>query len=81
MQDACMSITHRAASHGQAERQPDPITVSIAEAIRLSGLGRTRLYELAANGSVERRYEGAKLLLVYASLRDYLLALPEDRAS
>ncbi|MFN7186285.1 MAG: DNA-binding protein [Alphaproteobacteria bacterium] len=45
-----------------------PITITIAEALRVSGLGRTKLYELIGNGTLKTITIGRRRLVVYSSL-------------
>jgi excisionase family DNA binding protein len=42
--------------------------VTPSEAIRISGIGRTRLYELIANGTLTSIKLGGKRLVSYASI-------------
>ena len=49
--------------------QCDPITVRIPEAIRLTGIGRSKLYELIASGDVEVVKIGNCTLIPMTSLR------------
>jgi excisionase family DNA binding protein len=49
-------------------RQADPITVRIPEAIRLTGIGRSKLYELIASRDVEVVKIGRCTLIPVASL-------------
>ncbi|GAM07062.1 helix-turn-helix domain-containing protein [Novosphingobium sp. MBES04] len=46
-----------------------PISVRIPEACRLTGIGRSKLYELIAEGRIEVVKVGAITLVPYASLR------------
>lgn len=53
-----------------ALRSPlEPITVRIPEAMRLTGIGRSKLYELIASGDVEIAKIGTCTLVTVASLR------------
>jgi Helix-turn-helix domain len=52
--------------------QPEPITVSVAEAMRLSGLGLTKIYELINDGRVKTVKVDQRRLVVYASLKAFL---------
>ena len=52
------------------------MAMTIAEAVRTSGIGRTRLYELMASGEIAARKCGARTLILAASLREYLARLP-----
>jgi len=45
-----------------------PIWVTPSEAIRISGIGRTRLYELMANGTLQSIKMGGKRLISFASI-------------
>lgn len=48
---------------------PDPIAVRIPEAMRLTGIGRSKLYELIASGDIETAKVGTCTLITFASLR------------
>jgi hypothetical protein len=45
-----------------------PITITVAEAKRLSGLGHTKLWELIGSGVLENVQVGRRRLVIYASL-------------
>jgi excisionase family DNA binding protein len=45
-----------------------PITVTVGTALRISGLGRTKLYELINEGRIRTTTIGRRRLVVYASL-------------
>jgi excisionase family DNA binding protein len=47
----------------------EPLTVTIPVAILVSGLGRTKLYELIARNEIESVRIGARRLIVFASLK------------
>ena len=47
---------------------PEPFTVRIPEAIRLTGIGRSKLYELIKAGEVETVKIGTATLVKVASL-------------
>lgn len=47
----------------------EPLAYSISEACRVSSLGRTRLYQLIAEGRLEVRKIGKRTLIPAASLR------------
>ena len=51
------------------QAQAEPISVRIPEACRLTGIGRSKLYELIAEGRIEVVKVGAITLVPYASLR------------
>lgn len=50
-------------------QSPDPIAYSVADACRVSSLGRTRLYQLIGEGQLEARKIGKRTLIPAASLR------------
>ena len=47
----------------------EPIALSVAEAVKVSGLGKTTLYEAMAQGRLESRLVGRKRLILVRSLR------------
>ena len=47
----------------------EPLAYSVNEAIRVSSLGRTRLYQLINEGKLEARKVGKRTLIPAASLR------------
>lgn len=53
---------------------PAPVTVTIPAAMRASGLGRTKIYELIARNEIESVRVGARRLVVFASLKARLTA-------
>ncbi len=48
---------------------PEPLAYSIADACRVSSIGRTKLYELIGTGQLESRRIGGRTLIPAASLR------------
>lgn len=57
-----------------SEQNIEPMTVTIPTAVRISGLGRTKLYELIAEKQVESITVGTRRLIVLASLKRRLSA-------
>ena len=47
----------------------EPLTVRIPVAVQLTGIGRSKLYELIAAGEIETAKVGASTLIAVASLR------------
>lgn len=47
----------------------EPLAYSVAEAIRVSSIGKTRLYALIKEGRLEARKIGKRTLIPAASLR------------
>jgi hypothetical protein len=50
---------------------------TIADATKISGLGRTTLYEAIGAGKIEARKAGNRTLIVADSLRTFLADLPK----
>jgi excisionase family DNA binding protein len=50
----------------------EPVTITIPDALRLSGLGRTKLYELLTKGEIQSVRVGTRRLIVFASLKALL---------
>lgn len=48
---------------------PEPLAYSVADACRVSSIGRTRLYQLIGEGRLEVRKVGKRTLIPAASLR------------
>jgi len=57
------------------------ITLTIDDAVLVSGIGRTRLYELIAQGAIDCRKCAGRTLIVADSLRDFLMNLPRAKIS
>lgn len=60
----------------------EPISVRIPEAVRLTGLSRSRLYELMKSGDIEFVKVGSSTLVLFESLRQFVNDLrqpPDDR--
>ena len=54
----------------------ETLAMSVSDAVRISGLGRTVLYELIGAGKIEARKAGNRTLIPTDSLRAYLASLP-----
>lgn len=50
----------------------EPICIRIAEAVRLTGISRSRLYELIGAGDIEVAKVGSSTLVIVASLRQFI---------
>ena len=57
---------------GQLPTPTEPIAVRIPEATRLTGIGRSKLYELIASGDIETAKIGTCTLITVASLRQLI---------
>ena len=54
-----------------------PLTVTIPDAVRLSGLSRSELYRQLSAGHIHARKSGSRTLILWASLKAHVEALPE----
>jgi len=72
-----------AGTRGWAD-MPEPISVKLPEAVRLTGLSRSRIYELMRSGDIEYAKVGSSTLILVESLRAFVgsrrLGYPGDRA-
>jgi len=50
--------------------QLKPVTVTVETALKLSGLGRTKLYELIKQGKLKTINVGRRRLVVFSSLEE-----------
>lgn len=67
----------RVALHEQYDPPAAPVfAVSVNEAVRVSGVGRTSIYEAIGDGRVEAVKCGAKTLILMDSLRAFIASLP-----
>lgn len=60
--------------------QLEPITVSVKEAMRLSGLSKATIFKKLAGGPLKRVKVGSSTLVTYASLKAMLRPVDEDEA-
>ncbi len=65
-------------SHFEAHGQK-PLTVTVKQTKKLSGLGLTKIYHLINSGALETTKIGSRTLITYRSLERLLL--PPDPAS
>lgn len=63
----------------QAAADSGRLAYTIAEAVRASGIGRTKLYELIREGRLEARKAGGRTLIPADALRALLDGLPPVR--
>ncbi|WP_428489546.1 helix-turn-helix domain-containing protein [Rhodopila sp.] len=54
----------------------DVLAYTITDCIRISGLGRTTLYEAIGAGKIEARKAGGRTLIMADSLRAFIAGLP-----
>ena len=57
-----------------------PIAVTIPDAVKVSGMSRTSIYEALRRGDLTARKAGRRTLISFADLQAYLTSLPEYRA-
>jgi len=55
---------------------PKPIAVTIPDAVRASGLSRSRIYEAIRQHQLVARKAGRRTLIAFADLEAYLANLP-----
>jgi excisionase family DNA binding protein len=54
----------------------EPLTVTVQEARRLTGLGNTTIYKLIGQGKLRTTKIGARTLVIYPSLKSLLESAP-----
>ena len=54
---------------------PTPLLVSVQEAVRLTGLGRTTIYAAMANGRLDARHYGGRILITMESIKTFVAGL------
>lgn len=52
----------------------DPISVRVPDASRMTGLGRSTIYELIASGEIEAAKVGRSTVILVESIRSFLVA-------
>ena len=52
------------------------ISVTIREAVQLTGIGRSSLYELFREGKIQPRKSGKRTLIILEELKRYIESLP-----
>ncbi len=55
------------------------ISLTIAQAVKASGIGRTKLYALIKEGRLKPRKCGKRTLILMADLEAFVQSLPEAR--
>ena len=58
----------------------EPITVTIPDAVKASGMSRTSIYEALKRGDLTARKAGRRTLISFADLQTYLASLPQYHA-
>jgi len=53
-----------------------PITVTIPDAVKATGMSRTSIYEALKRGDLTARKAGRRTLIAFADLEEYLASLP-----
>jgi excisionase family DNA binding protein len=59
----------------------DPLTVTIREAMRLTGLGRSTIYKLIGAKKLKLRKIGTRTLIIFESLRELIEDTEADTAA
>lgn len=63
-------MTDQSSSAGRAE----PISIKIPEAVSMTGLSRSRIYELMKSGDIQYAKVGSSTLILVDGLRAFLLS-------
>lgn len=58
----------------EARAMIEPISVRIPDAVQITGLSRSRIYQLIASGDIEAAKVGRSTVVLVASLRALILA-------
>jgi excisionase family DNA binding protein len=58
----------------------EPLTVTVQEARRLTGLGNTTIYKLIGQGKLRTTKVGARTLVMFPSLKSLLESAPAARS-
>lgn len=61
------------------DTSPAPITVRVKDACRMTGIGRSKLYLLIADGSIETIKIGSMTLIPVASIEAFLRSQSNGR--
>lgn len=59
---------------------PTPLAVTIPEAVKLSGMSRTAIYDALNRHAITAKKAGRRTLIPYADLQAYLANLPAYQA-
>src|SRR3546814_2861019 len=65
-------VHRRRDSNDQAARLVDPISVRVHEAVRMTGLSKSKIYQLIASGDIEAAKVGRATVVFVASLTEFL---------
>lgn len=57
-----------------------PITMTIPEAVKVTGISRTSIYEALKRGDLTAKKAGRRTLISFSDLQAYLASLPAYRA-
>jgi hypothetical protein len=76
-----MSARRPEASGRQSEFAVEPISVRIPAAVAMTGLSRSRIYELIATGEIRIAKDRRSTLILVSSLREAVLRRAVDAAS
>ena len=53
-----------------------PITVTVPDAVKATGMSRTSIYEALKRGDLSARKAGRRTLILFSDLQAYLASLP-----
>jgi hypothetical protein len=72
-----MPTTTNTKTQGDAQRAAHAALASVADAVAYSGIGRSRLYELARAGRVRMVKSGTRTLCDMSTVKALIASLPE----
>ena len=58
-----------------------PLAYSIRQVVQLTGISRSKIYELIRDGHLRAVKSGHRTLVLHSDLETYLASLPETRGS
>lgn len=61
-------------------KRPTPLLIGVQEGVRLTGLGRSRLYELMADGEIPFVHVGKRRLIPYNGLLAWANSLQGEKS-
>ena len=64
------------AGGGEPESVREKLALSIAETCKMTGLGRSSIYEAIAQGKLRAKKSGARTIILPIDLSEFLAALP-----
>jgi hypothetical protein len=57
--------------------QLEPLTITVSEAVRISGRSRSEIYRNLASGKLRAKKDGKRTLILFESLKQSIATLPD----